>query len=82
MVEVFKTNIQTEKEADFILEKLQKEFPNFKINFDLEDCDNILRMETADIVIDGAPVIDLVSRYGFKINVLPDIPVSNPVLHQ
>jgi len=37
MVEVFRTNIRTEKEADFILEELQKAFPDCDIEFDEED---------------------------------------------
>ena len=72
MVEVFRTNIRTEKEADSILEELQKAFPDCDINFDLEDCDNILRMETEDRTIDAAPLIALVKRYGFAIEILPD----------
>ncbi len=72
MVEVFRTNIQTEKEADFILEELQKAFPDCFINFDLEDCENILRMETEDRTIDAAPFIALVKKHGFAIEILPD----------
>jgi len=45
MVEVFKTNITSEEKAEEILLSLKREFPLYKANFDLEDCDNILRCE-------------------------------------
>ncbi|MGY5850972.1 hypothetical protein [Salegentibacter sp. F14] len=72
MVEVFQTNIDTEKKADFILEKLQIAFPDYRINFDLEDCDNILRMEVGDSSIEAKAVMELVKSYGYQISVLPD----------
>jgi len=51
MVEVFKTNIQDTQVADFIIGELEKHFPNALINFDLSDCDNILRIEHHEDVI-------------------------------
>lgn len=49
MVEVFKTNVQRKKDAGLLLEKLQVQFPQYKINFDLADCDKILRVEGKQI---------------------------------
>lgn len=45
MIEIFKTNVREKQEADEIVSLLLKRNPEFKINFDLEDCDNILRIE-------------------------------------
>lgn len=45
MIRVYKTNIHQQAEADKILTNLSKEFPFSNINFDLEDIDNILRVE-------------------------------------
>jgi len=45
MVEVFKTNVQCPHEAAIMLKKLGSHFPLYKINFDLEDCDRILRVQ-------------------------------------
>lgn len=45
MVEVFKTNIKKKKEAEVLAKKLSSSFPLIKIDFDLEDCDKILRIE-------------------------------------
>ena len=45
MVEVYKTNVKKQKQANLVLKKLRQEFPCFIFDFDLEDCDNILRIE-------------------------------------
>jgi len=45
MVEVFKTNVESTREAKLIVKKLAQAFPAHKINFDLSDCDRILRVE-------------------------------------
>lgn len=45
IIEVFKTNVPHYKVANFIVRLLNSKFPNCKINFDLEDCDKILRVE-------------------------------------
>lgn len=47
MVEVFKTSVSEKKEAEEVLKQLYTEFPGSSINFDLEDCDRILRIESA-----------------------------------
>ena len=49
MVEVFKTNVRSNREAKRIIQELAKEFPEHKINFDLSDCDKILRVQGNDI---------------------------------
>lgn len=49
MVTVFKTNVQCPDKASSIVNGLLCEFPAFRINFDLEDCDNILRVEGGNI---------------------------------
>lgn len=44
IVAIFKTDIVQEKEAQEIVEQLKNKLPTYEINFDLEDCDNILRI--------------------------------------
>ena len=51
MVEVFKTNVQNEIQAEQILKALKKNFPRLKTNFDLQDCDKILRMDGKNIPV-------------------------------
>lgn len=45
-MEVLRTNVQKNNEAKQIIQDLLKHFPDSKINFDLEDCDKILRVES------------------------------------
>jgi hypothetical protein len=73
MVEVFRTNIDTDKNADFILKQLQAVFPDCKINFDLEDCDKILRIETQNGHINLCGITQIVNNFGYSADVLPDI---------
>ncbi len=47
MVEVFKTNIDRKQTAAKVKMELLLLFPDCKINFDLDDCDRILRIESA-----------------------------------
>ncbi len=46
MVLVFKTNVNSSSKVKRVAPKLNKLFPNSKWNFDLEDCDRILRFES------------------------------------
>lgn len=45
MIEVFKTNVHGEVQSRMLISKLLEQFPASKINFDLEDCDKVLRIE-------------------------------------
>jgi hypothetical protein len=53
MVEVFKTSVRNHNDSGKILKTLKKKFPLLKINFDLDDCDKILRVEGKNISIEG-----------------------------
>ncbi len=63
MVEVFKTNVTEENEAARLLSLLISQLPACKINFDLQDCDNILRIKGEAIPINA--IIELVNSNGF-----------------
>jgi hypothetical protein len=52
MIEVFKTNIAEQTHAMEMTMLLQHHFPGSKVNFDLDDCDNILRIEGDNIAPD------------------------------
>jgi hypothetical protein len=43
-VEVFKTNVDDHSVAQDMITSLSAKFPGHKINFDLQDCDRILRV--------------------------------------
>jgi hypothetical protein len=68
MVEVFKTNIQNGRQATVVLKKLVQLFPKCRINFDLTDCDKILRVEGK--IASPEKIIEVVTTDGFKCEVL------------
>ena len=72
MVEVFKTNINSKRIANKLLKELKRHFPSDKINFDLEDCDRILRIENEFNPIDILKYKDICSEWGFQIEILDD----------
>ena len=44
MIEIFKTNVQNKTQAKRIIKLLKKVSSEAKVNFDLTDCDKILRV--------------------------------------
>jgi len=68
MIEVFKTNVEEACHAKNVIALLLQHFPGSKINFDLHDCDKILRVEGENFAIEK--VISLVIENGFSCMVL------------
>ena len=68
MVEVFKTNVQEEDQSKTLIQKLLEHFPQSKINFDLDDCDKILRAEGIDI--QPEKMIEVLNSNGYECRVL------------
>jgi len=72
MIEIFCTNVSSRLQANNILDRLQKEFPQYEMNFDLEDCDRILRVDGKEDVVNRQAIIELVKHFKCEIKVLPD----------
>lgn len=68
MVEVFKTNVRKKAQSKILLCILSEAFPSSKINFDLSDCDKVLRVEGDNI--EALRIMILVKEYGFKCELL------------
>jgi len=71
MVEVFKTNVTSNHQARVLVGMIQDRFEGYRVNFDLEDCDHILRIE-ARKAIEVDVVIDMLKSMGVKAETLPD----------
>ena len=69
MTEVFKTKVTKKEEADEVVRKLSELLPHAAISFDLEDCDNVLRIEGGQD-FDIPAVLSLVRKAGFHCEVL------------
>ena len=67
-IEVFKTNVYDHEDAERMVKFLSVSFPASRINFDLHDCDKILRVEGIDFTVEK--VMHLVRQNGFECCVL------------
>lgn len=72
MIEVFKTNVNDHDVASMLLDQIHKTFDGYKANFDLQDCDNILRVKSSTVSIQADCLINLLKDFGFHAEVLPD----------
>lgn len=68
MIEVFKTNVEGPAQANKIIELLLEHFPGNRINFDLHDCDKILRVEGKNFMPEK--IKGIVIENGFKCDIL------------
>ncbi len=72
MVEVFKTNVNTWRRAKFILDLIHQKFESCEANFDLDDCDNILRVESSDEYFNFDLIKSLLEKRKVQIDFLPE----------
>ncbi|GGE96528.1 hypothetical protein [Flavobacterium limi] len=63
VVEIFRTNVQEEADKNHIINGIQTQFPAYKINFDLEDCDKILRVEGDELKPEN--IVEYVTHLGY-----------------
>jgi len=68
IVEIFKTNVLENEQADYLIASLLAHFPQHKINFDLQDCDKILRVQGKNVC--SEKIIELVNTSGYQCSVL------------
>ena len=59
MIFVFKTSVKTKMQVKKLKPHIDKILPNEKWNFDLEDSDNILRIDSEENI--GLVIIDLLN---------------------
>ncbi len=72
IVKVFKTDVQDRISAVQIVSYLQRQFVQFKINFDLDDCDKILRIESRNGMIPETDIQRHIAIFGHYCEPLPD----------
>jgi hypothetical protein len=71
-VEVFKTDVTDPQHAMLIVDEIQKTYPDYSANFDLADCDRILRVKAAAGDVESSKLIKILKQFGFEAEVLPD----------
>lgn len=80
MIEVFKTNVRDRDLANMLVVTIHERFHHYKANFDLDDCDRILRVQSLSGSIPPSPLLNLLHEFGFEGEVLPDeVPCAEKV---
>jgi len=69
IIEVFKTNIRKRHQSKILVKKLLAHYPESRVNIDLDDCDNVLRVEGTNIC--PFKIIELVTADGYQCETLP-----------
>ena len=72
MIEVFKTNITCPEKARQLVELIQQRFEAYRANFDLQDCDKILRVVYGSAEKPFRDFIRWLNTFGCIAEVLPD----------
>ncbi|GAB1405816.1 hypothetical protein MASR1M74_29980 [Lentimicrobium sp.] len=62
-ISVFKTNVSSDADAKIVFNQIQLTYPTVRINFDLEDCDKILRLEGQNYQEDD--IVSILNKLGF-----------------
>jgi len=57
MIEVFKTNVKHADHAKILVDQIHTTFADYTANFDLEDCDRILRVVSPVFIHNGYVVL-------------------------
>lgn len=70
MISVFKTSVKNTAEIEALKQLLDEHLVNSKWNFDLEDRDNILRIDSRIEIAETT--IKLLQHNGFECEELPD----------
>lgn len=70
MIGIFKTNINTVQDKINVIESISASFNISDCSIDIEDCDKVLRIVTAQQVIEETIIIDFVQRMGYQCTVL------------
>jgi hypothetical protein len=69
-VEIFRTDVTSQQRADGIVSLLSEVWPELKFNFDLDDCDNVLRIEYGQNPVDISSIITFVKNLHCSIELL------------
>ncbi|RIV68567.1 hypothetical protein [Flagellimonas aequoris] len=72
LIEIFKTNVEDESTANRTVNALHENFKNVSANFDLEDCDRILRVESMDGNIMLKEILHFLTSLNLKVELIMD----------
>jgi hypothetical protein len=71
-VEVFKTDVTLTGRANELKSLIEQSFQNCNVNFDLDDCDHILRV-VHEGILHAEELIGFLKNNGCEAEILPDV---------
>ena len=71
-VEIFKTNVCEASKASLVISLLDECYPHYTSNFDMDDNDKILRVESIEKQIDNREIEALLNSIGIYCEVFKD----------
>lgn len=63
-IEIFRTTVDCPKTAYCLVLRLQEAFPYAKCNFDLDDCDRILRVDSPVVIVEA--IAQQMQAWGYR----------------
>jgi hypothetical protein len=73
MIEVFSTNISCPEKASRLIEEIHQTFAGYQANFDLSDCDKILRVIYGAAQFEAFHFKNWLITKGCMAEILPDL---------
>ncbi len=70
-IEIFRTNVNDLALADKAINLIREHFDGYQANFDLSDCDRILRIVSTKGEVQAVAVIERLSSVGLFAEILP-----------
>ena len=71
MIGVYKTDVADASEARMLLDEIRRKLPDSNPSFDLEDCDNVLRIEYRSPKTNKRKLTLIFERLGYQLEPLP-----------
>lgn len=70
-IAVYKTDIDTKEAAEPIISSIQHQIGECEVNFDLEDCDKVLRVVSLNGPVDKSTLENIFKRFGHRTEPVP-----------
>ncbi|MDR8393910.1 hypothetical protein NC796_22340 [Aliifodinibius sp. S!AR15-10] len=68
---VYRTTVDDDRKAKAILDTICRELEAMDASFDLEDCDNVLRVEMGNRRIGEVQISQILQLHGYQMEALP-----------
>lgn len=69
-IKVFKTDVDSTSVAKSILDEIRESQSGSEPSIDLEDCDNVLRIENNISGVDERLLKEILGKYGYRLEIL------------